>query len=281
MAMMIISALAFVLVPLWRTQETAATHAERDVNLAVYKDRLEGIEDMAMAECLPAITIAAARLETTRILVTDAASDEPPPIINNSRYLFTFTILILILLPLISINLYSHWGASRQLQAWMTSQNSDPTLIAAEQHYLNHPDELVQRMQTVLAQHPDSTRGWMLLGRLYLAQQQWSPARSAFDHAMQLQPHNTEAILSFAEASFMQGQGKLEDHARTLCQTVLAKEPTQPLALSLLAMSAYHQQHYAEAIHYWEQLAAELPPQGDDNKTIMKLIADAHRRVAG
>jgi cytochrome c-type biogenesis protein CcmH/NrfG len=60
-----------------------------------------------------------------------------------------------------------------------------------------------------LQQHPQSAQGWYLLGRIYLSQQQFAAAVSAFTTAYKLQPQNP-TIVFYYKKSLSLAQQSLE-----------------------------------------------------------------------
>lgn len=138
---------------------------------------------------------------------------------------------------------------------------------------------LVQRMQWQLKKHPDSERGWYLLGRLYASQQQWRLASQAFQHAVRLNPDNTDAILNEVQSLQILNHQQLNATLRHRLLDVLRHHPNQVDALVMLAIDAERMRHDEQAIVYWERLLTLVPEQSPEAPMIRKALARVYHRV--
>lgn len=169
---------------------------------------------------------------------------------------------------------YWHWGS------WLdwTQHLRDNVKQARIQTMLNamhEPAELIEKLKVTLQQQPKSARGWYLLGRIYVSQNQWQEANKAFSIAHQLKPANEQITVNYAQNLWQLNHQKFDDNIRALLKEVLDKNANQPDALAMLAMDAYTRHEYQQAIDYWEHLLRLAPPQSEEAGAIRKAIAKA------
>ncbi|GEM_PF-973022 len=183
----------------------------------------------------------------------------------------------LILFPVYTLGLYFLFGNSGQLnQFWSwQKQNVEVQKRLAE---VKTP-ELIDQLSQHLQQDPASAKGWFLLGKLYLDQRRFSEAESALDHAYKLEPHSSEYLLALAKADFFKNKAHLNPTlARQLINMLRLKSIDEPLdALNLLAVDAYQQKNYRQAVRYWQQALALLQPESPDSRTLLDMISQAQR----
>jgi cytochrome c-type biogenesis protein CcmH/NrfG len=61
---------------------------------------------------------------------------------------------------------------------------------------------MIKQIKMKLATHPDDVEGWVILGKLYLANQEYSEAKNALEHAMRLRPDNPEIKRLYYQKAF-------------------------------------------------------------------------------
>ena len=157
---------------------------------------------------------------------------------------------------------YQHWGASQQVMQ-----------KTAHVDQLN-PNDIIKKMENHLAKHPESAQGWYLLGKLYFHQARYSFAVNALKKAYQLRSNDLETKLYYAQALFFQRS----DKAHQLLTEIVAQNPNEITAINLLALDAYQKEDYQKAIQYWEKLIDFYPPDSDDGKVLLRMIALSQKK---
>lgn len=191
-------------------------------------------------------------------------------------------LLIALLGPALIIVLsmaYWRWGSWVDWQKYVHEQANKQQIEAVLQT-IKSPAELIDRMKARLARDPKSTRGWYLLGRLYASQGQWSDARDAFYTAYQLSPEDAQIAVNYAQSLVQLNQEQFNKPIRELLKKVLQNDPNQPDAIAMLAMDAYNNANYPQAINYWQQLLKLAPARSEEAQMLRKAIAKAQQRLA-
>src|ERR1700674_3333619 len=101
------------------------------------------------------------------------------------------------------------------------------------------PQSMVARLARQLERDPQNLDGWLMLGRSYLALQQYPLALRAFERADRLSDgKNAEALTGEAEALTLNDDTELDGRAARLIERALVVAPESGKALFLGAMVA-------------------------------------------
>ena len=173
---------------------------------------------------------------------------------------------------------YWHWGAFATWHHFLNDKANQQQIQALLQS-INSPEELITKLKKRLDQQPDSAKGWYLLGRLYVSQNQWKPAYQAFATAKKLQPDDEQININFAQSMWQLNNQAFNQAIRAEFQAVLKHNSQQPDALAMLAMDAFLSHDYYLAIGYWNKLLDIIEPGSDDALAVKKAIAQAEQQL--
>lgn len=190
-------------------------------------------------------------------------------------------LLCLLTVPLIFILTstgYFMWGGFPQWQKYL--QQEDKKILAQKMlESVKSPDELISKLREKLDDSPKSAKGWYLLGRIYMSQNAHMQAASAFAKAHQLEPENEQFTVNYAYSMWQSNKRHFTSDVVSLFTEVVRANPQQPDALSMLAMNAFTNHAYQEAISYWQRLLPLTPAQSDESLAIRKAIAKAEEQL--
>ena len=119
---------------------------------------------------------------------------------------------------------------------------------------------MVARLEQRLRDQPDDLKGWLMLGRSYLALDRFADAVSAYGHAHQLDSQNADAAMGLGEAMSLQAGGEITPEAAQLFEQALVAAPTNPKALLYGGFAAATRGDRALARTRWETLKSMHPP---------------------
>lgn len=172
------------------------------------------------------------------------------------------------LVVVLTLGIYALTGQYQQLLQWQQAQEQLPAL--GERALLGQGPQLSEAeltlfalgLRTKLATSGDDAVAWFVLGRIWLSQGQVPEAIEALEKALKLTPERSNVLLAHAQALLVEGsEESVQKAARSLGQ-VLAKEPQNLDALSMLALIASERGDLKEARAAWE-MVAQLLPAGD------------------
>jgi cytochrome c-type biogenesis protein CcmH len=139
---------------------------------------------------------------------------------------------------------------------------------------------MVEGLAEKMKNNPDDAQGWLMLGRSYKFQQQYSKAVDAFANAYRLLGDQAEVMLLYADALAYASDKNLAGKPTELVFKALALEPDNLTALWLGGMAKAQQGDPVTAIKLWKKLAALLPPGSDSQQEIQGLLTKIESETA-
>ena len=202
----------------------------------------------------------------------EGSADAPaPPTSDSSSQLWLPTVFVLALVvPLVSASLYflKNSGALTQLRQAQAPADRTRAAPVAGQAVPPVALEMVARLEKRLKEQPDDPQGWARLGRSYGVLGRTDEARQAYGRAYQLAPVDTEIVAAYAGFLMSLNPSHLSAETIAVFRKLHTLEPRHPGALWALGFAAYQDQQFGQAVKYWEQLLALLPP---DNEALPQL----------
>ncbi|TLY61671.1 MAG: hypothetical protein E6K52_07295 [Gammaproteobacteria bacterium] len=123
------------------------------------------------------------------------------------------------------------------------------------------PQTMVARLARKLERDPQDLNGWLMLGRSYVALQQYPPALRAFQRADRLAGgRNADALIGQAEALTLSDETELDGRAGRLVEQALALDPDSGQALFFGATAAARRGELPLARERFSKLLAMNPP---------------------
>jgi cytochrome c-type biogenesis protein CcmH len=119
---------------------------------------------------------------------------------------------------------------------------------------------MVAKLEHRLRDQPNDIKGWLLLGRSYLALERLDDAVVAYDHAHGLDPQNADAALGLGEAMSVRAGGEITPPAADMFEAALRLAPTNPKALLYGGFAAAVRGDRVTARSRWQALKAMHPP---------------------
>jgi cytochrome c-type biogenesis protein CcmH len=119
---------------------------------------------------------------------------------------------------------------------------------------------MVAKLETHLREDPNDLKGWLMLGRSYVALERMDEAIVAYDHAHRLDLGNAEAALGLGEAMSLRAGGNITPEAAKLFEEALSIEPGNPKALLYGGFAAAARGDVVAARNRWLALKEMHPP---------------------
>ena len=192
-------AMAFVGLPLLR-KEVSDRITSDELNLAVFKQQLEELDNDLEAGNLDQNRYDAARKDLEKSLLTDVSTttSESSVQVSPSGRIMAVTAL---LIPLAAWLLYDLLGTPEiinHLAQQPAPGTTQQTAQAPSGGMENLPpmDELVRRLAEKLQENPDNQDGWIMLGGSYMALNDHSAAINAYQRAMEMNDQRVDLLLA-------------------------------------------------------------------------------------
>ena len=123
------------------------------------------------------------------------------------------------------------------------------------------PEGMVERLVHRLNDHPDDLTGWLMLGRSYIALEEYPLAVRAYERADRIAGgRSADALVGEADALTMMDDSQLTTQAGQLIERALAIDPTSPQALFFGAAAALHRGELPLARARFTKLLTLNPP---------------------
>lgn len=246
-AVMLLIALAFLLTPILRARGGQAEQDRNASNVALYQERLAELRGQGADGMLDAGQLAHGEAEAARQLLADTEGGDRPRQVDLGK---RGPLLAALLVPLLGLGLYLHYGASDRVQ--LTREFARPPSSMAD---------LTQRLERAVAAQPDSAQGLFLLGRTYMSENRPLDAARLFERAVAVAGRQPELLGQWAQALYFAAGKQWNERIQAIVDEALQGDPREVTSLGLLGIAAYEGQQWQRAIDYWQRLQALLPAE--------------------
>jgi cytochrome c-type biogenesis protein CcmH len=265
--LLLLAALGFLLIPVLRGRKAQAEEDRTALNVSLYQERLQELENQLQAGTLSEEQWQNGRDEAGRELLADTEGAESKARVGvlGSKVPLTAALLM----PLLGYGLYLYWGAIDDVERARTFAEQPQTIEA-----------MTARLEASVKADPKSAEGWYFLGRTYMAQDRAADAATAFERAVENSRREPELLGQWAQALYFAGDKHWTEQLQALTDEALQADPAEVTSLGLLGIAAYEGGRFEEAIGFWERLVAVLPEQDPSRQAIQGGIARARERLA-
>ncbi|MEO0438938.1 MAG: tetratricopeptide repeat protein [Pseudomonadota bacterium] len=138
---------------------------------------------------------------------------------------------------------------------------------------------LIRRIQARSEQRQDNLAYLNLLGRIYMADEDYAAAQESFSILAAKAPESPDALAMAAQASFLAAGRRLDPQAQLSAEKALAIDPEQRTALGLLGMAAFERGAFSGAIEYWTRLQQQEAPGSNEYQMLANVIQVAKEQA--
>ncbi len=151
---------------------------------------------------------------------------------------------------------------------------------ARPDHAMTEPDPkaaeyatLVDRLERLLAAHPDRVDGWRLLARSRLDQGRAEAAFRAAERGLARMPEDPMLLWIAGEALVEKAQGRVTPAALLVFERLAKAQPDHPAPRYYQGLAALQAGKADEALTIWRRLAASMDPQDPRRRRLDREIA--------
>ncbi|MHC6226598.1 c-type cytochrome biogenesis protein CcmI [Pseudomonas sp. X10] len=253
--LLLLVALGFLLIPVLRGRRQQLEEDRTALNVALYQERVAELAAQQEAGALDAEQLAKGRDEAARELLADTEGAEAP---RQGRLGKPLPLLAAILVPLLGLGLYLHFGAADKVELTREFAQAPKNM-----------QEMTSRLERVVAAQPDSAEALYFLGRAYMADERPADAAKTFERAVALAGRQPELLGQWAQALYFANGKQWNPQLQALTDEALKTDPKEVTSLGLLGIAAFEGERYQQAIDYWQRLLAQLP-EGDASRTALQ-----------
>ncbi|WP_342622863.1 c-type cytochrome biogenesis protein CcmI [Pseudomonas alkylphenolica] len=253
--LLLLVALSFLLIPVLRGRRAQLEEDRTALNVALYQERVAELTAQQAAGVLDEAQLAKGRDEAARELLADTENAEPQRLGRLGKPL---PLLAAVLVPLMGLGLYLHFGASEQVELTQQFAKAPQSM-----------EEMTTRLERAVEAQPDSAEGLYFLGRAYMAQERPADAAKVFERAAALADRQPELLGQWAQALYFANGKQWTAQLQSLTDEALKADPNEVTSLGLLGIAAFESEHYQQAIDYWNRLSVQLP-EGDASRAALQ-----------
>ncbi|MCZ4324137.1 c-type cytochrome biogenesis protein CcmI [Pseudomonas anguilliseptica] len=264
--LLLLTALAFLLIPVLRARKVQAEEDRTALNVTLYQERLQELQAQHDAGALNAEQLANGRDEAARELLADTEGAQAQPARRSLGG--KIPLIAALLMPLLGYGLYQHWGAIDDLERAQTFAQQPKTI-----------EEMTARLEAAVKNDPKSAESWYFLGRTYMAQERAGDAAVAFERAVDVAGREPELLGQWAQALYFSGNKQWTEQLQALTDEALKGDPAEVTSLGLLGIAAYEAGQFQQAIDRWQQLVAVLPAEDPSRLAIQGGIDRAREQL--
>ena len=274
-------ACALVAMPLLKQKANNDEVLRDELNKAFYKDRLSELQEETEEGLV----------ESQEDLISDLKQSLLDDIPGDNGHKETKISPIAVLVPsvvltvVLSYGLYYQFGASQEVVRWQEVSANLPELSKKLMSSSSEPlsdqemEDLTLALRTRLHYQPEDSTGWLLLGRIALANRDVSTAIDSMKKSFNLEPQDPDIMLGYAQALMLSQEEMDQNTARSLLGQLVQQDRVDLRVFSLLAFDAFERQDYPAAIKYWGVMQQMIGPEDSRYEMLSRSIDSARKQM--
>ncbi|EOB6642470.1 c-type cytochrome biogenesis protein CcmI [Vibrio fluvialis] len=277
-------ACVFIVIPLIQKKANNDTVLRDELNKAFYKDRLNELQEETAEGLVDNQQDLIADLKQS--LLDDIPADKQA---TQQSQVSTLAVLVpsVLLVVLLSYGMYAKFGNYDKVEHWQQVSADLPLLtrklMAPQGQGVELTDQemedLTLSLRTRLYYQPEDSTGWLLLGRIAMANRDMQTAIGAMKHAYALEPQDGDIQLGYAQALMLSDDEMDQTQARSILQRLAKRDYVDLRVYSLLAFDAFERADYPSAIQYWGLMQKMIGPNDSRYEMLTRSIDSAKRKM--
>ncbi|BEI23751.1 c-type cytochrome biogenesis protein CcmI [Vibrio fluvialis] len=277
-------ACVFIAIPLIQKKANNDTVLRDELNKAFYKDRLNELQEETAEGLVDNQQDLIADLKQS--LLDDIPADKQA---TQQSQVSTLAVLVpsVLLVVLLSYGMYAKFGNYDKVEHWQQVSADLPQLtrklMAPQGQGVELTDQemedLTLSLRTRLYYQPEDSTGWLLLGRIAMANRDMQTAIGAMKHAYALEPQDGDIQLGYAQALMLSDDEMDQTQARSILQRLAKRDYVDLRVYSLLAFDAFERADYPSAIQYWGLMQKMIGPNDSRYEMLTRSIDSAKRKM--
>ncbi|MCF6199382.1 MAG: c-type cytochrome biogenesis protein CcmI [Hyphomicrobiaceae bacterium] len=218
---LIAGTLGAILVPLYKGGDTFLSRESFDAN--IFKDQLKAIDRELDNGQIDKEDAESARVEISRKILesSEKASKEPTFSAQGRELSRTSAIALAVVVPVLALGLYMKIGSPKVPDFPLEARLKKPQVE-------NRIAALISRAEQRLAKHPNDVRGWDIMGPIYLRNEMYGKATTAYENAIRLQEPTAKRLSGLAEAMILGNGGIVSDDVLPILRQAIKMDGNLP-----------------------------------------------------
>lgn len=250
-AVLLIVALLFVALPLWRASAKNNDVLRDAANLEILRDQSAELEADLRNGLLTQEAFEQGKRELQARLLEEVKTTEPGARLTHNPAKVLAVVLV-VLLPLFAVPLYLTIGNTKALLP-------QEELAVADGFGIVRSEAALQELEKKMERLPENPDGWLLLARSYSEMQRFPDAVRAYGNLVKLVPDEAQLWADYADVTAMLNNQSLLGEPTKYLDKALALDGNNTSALALSGSAAMERGDYAAAVTHWQKLIDLLP----------------------
>ncbi len=273
-AALLIVAILFVALPLWRGTAKDNSVARDAANLEILRDQIAEMDaDLKNGLLTPELHAQGKRELESRVL-EEVGSDQAAAAAAPRSPLKTLAIALSVLLPLLAVGLYLKIGNPNAFS--INETRSAMGGMGGEAH----TDAAISALEKKVAANPADGESLVLLARSYMDAERYTESAQTYDKVTKLVGDEAWVWADYADAAAMAQGQSLRGKPTELLNKALAIDPNNMKGLALAGSAAMERGDFAGAIKYWEKLKSLVPADSEDAKMLEGGLQEARQMLS-
>ena len=265
-AVLLIVALPFVVLPLWRNTSNKNDVLRDAANLEILRDQSTELEADLRNGLLTQDAYEQGKRELqARLLEEVGTNGQSVKLPHNPARMLA--VVLAVLLPLFSVLLYNKIGNPNALMFTGGSVNVSP-------------EAALQELERRVAQQPEDPNNLVMLARAYSELKRFPDAGRAYGQLVKLVPEEAQVWAEYADVYAMINNRSLRGEPTKFLDKALELDGNNVMALELAGAAAMERNDYVAAITLWQRLVGLLPPNAPETQAILGGIQHAQGMLA-
>ncbi|MFG0606612.1 c-type cytochrome biogenesis protein CcmI [Vibrio mimicus] len=279
--LLIAIAVVFIVIPFIQKRANNDQELRDELNKAFYKDRLKELEEETEEGIVVDQQDLIADLKQT--LLDDIPTQQKHQQ-ENKVSLWIVVVPSVLLVVGLSYALYAKFGNYQHVQAWQQVSAQLPELskkLMSPQAELSDEEmnDLTLALRTRLHYQADDVTGWLLLGRIGLANRDLETAVGAMKKAFALDSEDPDVKFGYAQALMLSNDPVDQQEAKAVLLKLAQRGYADLRVYSLLAFDAFESGDFPAAIKYWSLMQQAIGPQDSRYEMLSRSIESARKKM--
>ncbi|MDQ2191721.1 c-type cytochrome biogenesis protein CcmI [Vibrio anguillarum] len=272
----------FIALPILKNRANNDAALRDELNKAIFKNRLAELHEETQEGLVDSEQELIADLKQSLLDDIPAQSVQ-----GNSSHVSPMVVLIpsILLVVILSYGFYLKFGAASQVEQWQQVNANLPALskkmMSPEGAALSDDEmnDLTLALRTRLHYQPQDATGWLLLGRIGLANRDIETSIGSMKKAYALDPKDADVKLGYAQALMLSQDELDQNQAREILTALVQQDYVDLRVFSLLAFDAFERQDYPVAMKYWRLMQQMIGPEDSRYEMLSRSIERAQSKM--
>ncbi|HQS58005.1 MAG: c-type cytochrome biogenesis protein CcmI [Gallionellales bacterium 35-53-114] len=272
-ALMLVIALLFVVLPLWRGNYKDSAVERKSANLEIFRDQIAEMDADLRNGLLTQEMHEQGKRELQSRLLDEVGEDGTAGTTAVRNPLRVLALVLSVVLPVIAVGVYWKVGSPDALL-------QKDRVVSAEGFDNVRSEASLRALEAELAANPDDAESLLLLARSYSDRERFAEAAQVYDKLTRLMPKEAQLWADYADVLAMASGRTLVGTPTKLLNKALELEPNNFKALALSGSAAMERGDYAATVTYWEKLLNMIPKEDENARIVESGIQQARVLMA-